>query len=456
MSPIRLAAPARIAVAAILCWAMAGCHRQARDVVLISLDTVRADIFSEALRQAPELRAWVSSSRTFDRAFAPTPFTLSSHMTVFTGLAPWIHGVNHADLALSSRIETLPEILHRKGYRTVGVANSPWLDGSFGFARGFDSYRVLPTMLHAAPEVTRLAMEEVHQVSKSDPLFLFLHFYDAHSDTTEDGNVLPYFSPSPDPSRTDAQRDQQEFCDAKGRCATDYLLAADLEGRQVSPSKVEAIKQLYTRGVVSLERDVGMLLRTFESDPRMSRALVILFADHGEEFREHGRFLHSQVYLESTRVPLVVHGGGPPGHSTTPVELSDIFRTVVDASTTVAPNSQMGGVDLLSERPGAGQDRSLLSRDKLHEKVWAVRHGDWAMVWDGRIGRGMLFDDQRDSLEKRNLAPDQPQVAAALMKELRSRMTVELREARRFPPKPEKGTLSAAEIARLRALGYLH
>lgn len=408
----------------------------------------------------PALRTWVDSSLDFRQAWSPSPFTLPSHMTVFTGAAPIVHGVQRHDLRLSRKIRTIPELLKSAGYRTAGIANSPWLSAGFGFGRGFDSYEVVPPGTRIAPEIGRRALAELESAAGGGPLFLFLHLYDAHSLVGSRESPWPYLGEGSD---LDAMRDQlrgEDFCTVEGACATDFLLTVNREASPVTQRALTGMKSLYGVAVERLARDVAALLDAITATERGREALIILFSDHGEEFREHGRFLHSQVWTECARIPLVVRDGrrGGAGNPREPVELADVFTTVVEAAgvESTVPAWQRGGRNLLTigERPDSAR-RVLLIQDKLHLKVFGGRSGQWTLVWDGRDGSHELYDRGADAGELHDLAAVDVERAAALRREVELHVR-KLRSAR-VPPETwsEDEGIGDEQLKSLRALGYL-
>ena len=165
---------------------------------MISLDTLRADHVGGANSITPQIDRFASDSVTVRTALSPIPFTLPSHMTMFTGLYPDQHQVTHENARLSNAIPTLAEELSDRGYSTFGVFSNTWLDGDFGFARGFDQYfpvgGKIPYSQKIYARVIQLLLKEA-SVSSS-PTFIFVHNYDVHSDDEGmRGNRMPYFAP---------------------------------------------------------------------------------------------------------------------------------------------------------------------------------------------------------------------------------------------------------------------
>ncbi len=169
-------------------FAFAGCRSESVSpprphIVLISLDTLRRDaVGAYADLQAsrtPNLDAFAATGTRFANAFVPMPFTLPSHMSLFTGLYPDVHRVVSKETALGDGIDTLPARLRDAGYATLGVVTNAWMKPGFGFGRGFDQYDQLEPGDFFAERVNQRALALLDGRGDDErPVFLFLHFLD--------------------------------------------------------------------------------------------------------------------------------------------------------------------------------------------------------------------------------------------------------------------------------------
>ena len=150
-------------------------------IILISIDTLRADMLGtygyDEFPTSPVMDAFAAANILFENAFVMEPRTLTSHMSLLTGLYPQHHGVQD-ETPLPEGIETLPMLLKELGYTTQAFVDDGWLEARWGFDRGFDGYmddgkRGLKKNVQSAIEWL-----ELHDNS---PFFLFLHTYDVHS-----------------------------------------------------------------------------------------------------------------------------------------------------------------------------------------------------------------------------------------------------------------------------------
>lgn len=433
------------------------------DVILISLDSLRKDALgayrTDGASLTPALDRLARRSVLFTRAFTPVAFTLPSHMSMFTGLRPWAHGVVSDSDRLGDGIATLPERLRSAGYRTLGFYSNEFVGGGFGFARGFDRYVEVVHDLTSAARVTSRALSAVDWSDpRRPPVFLFLHYYEAHSDADLEGNGLPYYSPPALREGLPVSREGREFCDGRGRCASAFLVAADLERRSLPPETVRLVRALYERGVRHLDGELDRLFRGLDEAGALDRAVVAVTSDHGEEFREHGRFMHSQVYEETIAVPLLLHlpGGAHSGKVREElVELTDLLPTLLGAvgRPDLVP-SGLDGRSLLSAGPEAADPRrTVLSRDKERPDRWALRTDRYKLIHDFSGENAELYDLDRDPAESEDLGTSHRDVARRLDEHL-SAALAEIRPSDWADPSSR--VLSEEQKSRLRAIGYLH
>lgn len=446
--------------------ACAACGRPAPpDIILVSLDTLRRDAVglygAAGASLTPNLDALARESVVFEDAWAQVPFTLPSHMSMFTSLYPDVHGVERKTALLSEAVPTLPELLQAAGYQTVGLVSNLWMEGGFGFARGFEHYERLAYGLVYADRVNRRAFELLDAHRDDDrPLFLFLHYIDPHSDFFNVGqNALPYYAPAEFLDGLDIAPDSREFCDPAGNCATDFLLAADREDRALDPAVVGRIAALYGRGVAYLDRELGALVEGLRRRGLWDGALVIVTSDHGEEFREHGSFIHVQPYVENLAVPLLVklpraeHGGSRVAAT---VETVDFLPTLLDAAGVPPPAPIQGRSLLPLVRGEPAPERPAFGRDKLDRQLFTLRRGQWTLLYNPGTGRTELYDRVADPGERFDVADRQPRMVEPLRAAL-----LELVAFNRGLASEVASAQAGAEVLtedeteKLRAIGYL-
>ncbi len=332
------------------------------DVLIVTLDTARADRFSYAGPSPVTTAATdavAAEGAAFLTAVAPAPITLVSHASLFTGQDPFVHGVrNNGDFALAPEALTLAELFAADGWATAAFIGAAVLDSRYGLDQGFLTYDDEFTGIDEtglAAYARRPGNEVVDSALRwlgaapAGPTFVWVHLYDPHA---------PYEPPEPEKSRYPG-----------------------------SP---------YDGAVAFSDRMVGRLLEGYRRLGRYDDALVVIAADHGESLNEHQEETHGVfVYDATVRIPLVMRGPGvPPGvRVQAPVALIDVMPTVLGLAGMEIPPG-VGGRDLGRVMTGgtADDDRLIYVESLLPQLSfgWSalrgLRSGHWKLHPGGRRG----------------------------------------------------------------------
>jgi arylsulfatase len=307
-------------------------------VIVISLDTVRSDrlgCYGYPSGTTPAIDRLAETCVVFENASSPEAWTLTAHMTLMTSLRPLAHGVDE-NRPLPGSVPTLAETFRDAGYATAAVVDDVgWLHPVFGFDRGFDTYRRIPGDARAKNEALGAVLDDLQGGGAS---FLLLHYFDAHGDWGRQ----PYEAPEEDLRRFAGWYGGSfDGCDDRGRCGAELLRAWSDEGTPPPEDVRRYLSSLYDAGIAALDRDLGELFTELDRRGLLERSVVVLTADHGEEFFEHGLALHRQLYRECTAVPLLVRppGGTAPRRVSTAVGLVDVAPTILDLAGIQRPDS---------------------------------------------------------------------------------------------------------------------
>lgn len=380
------------------------------DVVLITLDTLRADAlgFMGNRRVAtPALDRLAESGWVFDNARAHNVVTLPSHANILTGRHPYEHGVrDNNGFVLPASVPTAATLLSEAGFATAAFVAAFPLDSRFGLDRGFDVYdddfpggsrtNDLELPQRSGAEVVRLGLEWWR--STSGRRFLWLHLYEPHA---------PYLPPEPFASRHSSEP---------------YLGEVEATDSYLAPLLAQITK--------SSERPV----------------LIALTSDHGEALGDHGEVTHGLfAYEETIHVPLVVWGSGlGAGRTRTAARHVDLLPTLLEASGVEIP-PEVAGRSLFS-----GGDDSVV---QYFESLTPTFSSGFAPL-RGVVASGFkfislplpeLYDLGSDPDESRNLVETEME----RVRELARKLPVESQ----WPPR--RGEVSAEAAAALRSLGYL-
>lgn len=393
-------------------------------VILISLDTLRAghlSCYGYERRTSPNLDAWAAQDAVlFENAFVQETWTLPSHMTMFTGLYPKNHGVSsNANLAQDKT--TITELLRDAGYVSAGFTGMDWwLMPWRGFGQGFDYYSVPQRAFRHIHQTMDLVYPwlDAHPVPK---WFLFLHSFDIHSKTYDLNYRLPY---DPDVEGFDAfSREIAEppSFDRPGiqTDATHFLMAAN-EGRLiVQPDELAYMIAKYDDCILMTDAALQAFFNDLKARNAYDNALIIVTSDHGEEFGEHGHYLHEQTYVESSHVPLLIkfpgnkHGGRRVAEL---VQLIDLLPTIAGATDLPLP-ANLDGQSLLALLDGETQRRDYAYTQRL--TMQAVRDTEWSLHQHTVTGASEFFELRTDPGEQNNVISQHEDETKACQAELK-------------------------------------
>lgn len=274
-----------------------------RGYILISIDALRADhlgLYGYPRPTSPFLDELARRATVFDHAFAQVPSTLPSHMSMFTGLYPAEHGVFPPSSVLAPEIRTLPEVLLHAGFRTAGHTEGGYVQGGYGFSRGFGEWTDTPYTDDTDVERTfGRGVAFLKSIRPGERFFLFLHTYTVHDPYWPPETYRKMFWPGPPPP-------------GAGEPSGPHFAAINSGLAETTPEAVEYYKALYDASIRYVDDRLRQLFADLEASGLAADTTVILTADHGEEFREHGRLVHTQIYPECLHIPLIVVQPGQP------------------------------------------------------------------------------------------------------------------------------------------------
>ncbi len=403
-----------------------GVSRDRLNLVLVTLDTTRADRMGAYGNRDVETPAFDGLAREgvlFEQAVAVAPLTLPVHASIFTGKFPPEHGVrDNGGFFLGAEQFTLAEALKSHGYRTGGFVGAYVLDSKWGVNQGFDTYYdkfdlsesraiSLAAIQRPGNEVVDQALPWIEK-AKGGPFFAWVHLYDAHT---------PYRAPEPFATRY------------KGHPYNGEIAFADSQvGRIVSKLKT-----------------LGLYDRT----------VVMVMGDHGESLGDHGEAAHGFfIYNSVTHVPFVVRAPFDRVHHrrvSEPVRSVDVMPTALDLLG-IAPPARISGVSLVPVMTGATRDLQL---DAYSEAMYPLHHYGWSDLHALRSGRYKVIDAPRPELYDVDRDPREQSNVYAERRQLGERLISQLRSVERGFTRTT-AALPAADVdpearQRLAALGYV-
>ncbi len=441
----------------------------APDVVLITVDTLRADRLGcyGAPTRTPNVDRLAAEGMLFEHAASPIPETRPAHFTLFTSQYPRDHGVLSNLSAARSDLLTLPEIYAEAGYLSAGFAGCAHFDAAAGAELGFSVFDAPQTPQRTAGEVVPRAIDWLKSLASDQPIFLWLHLFDPH---------MPYQPPPPwndgGPPET-----LEEWPDFHWPA---LLATADRNDGDLPREVFERARALYDGEVEYVDHWLGRFFSALDEVGRWDRTVVALTADHGECFSKGVFFDHSQCLNdEAIAVPLIVRY--PPRLAAgrrvaTQVELLDVAPTLLRLSDLAVPGELLGR-GLLARAEGGDGDESyaffehpfygsfdVSSRQEVLDRLRSVAGEPTRGIVGDRLQVGArsgpwkyLLRGTEESLY--NLADDPGELEdladADSARRDRFRLAVR-RWMREHPPRLEAETEIHPELRKtLEALGYL-
>lgn len=427
------------------------------NLLLITIDSLRADAVYEDDVSTPTLDDLQDSGMVFSNAFSQGPFTTFSMPSLFTSRYPSDLGyLKFSDSTVGVYIDdeaVLQAELREQGYETAGFHSNPLISNLFGFDRGFDTFDahlpfsgtdVLPgrakilvdkllRVIRKHPYVpgealNNRAIEWIDEHRDTRPFFLWLHYMDVHG---------PYQAKSGN-TYLNKYRGEQLWRKASRR--PDDVTAAEHN----------RLRELYNQEVQYVDDCLDDLFGALSKRNLMDETSVVVTADHGEQFSEHGKYSHPhELYEELINVPLIISGPDVPArHQTDIEELISVAPTMIDLAGGNPPDSFLGQSVFNDE----GTDAVVSEANLYPNYTGCVRTDCWKYIRDQSRGRELLFDLAEDPDEQKNKIDANPDQGAKLREQLDEYLSIDNRRQR----ENEKRTDVDAETRdRLEKLGYL-
>jgi arylsulfatase len=354
---------------------------QRPDIIVITLDAARPDHFScygYSRRTTPFIDRLADQALVFEAAFALAPYTLCSVPTMITGLSFFDHGVTSKDATLNEQATTLAEHLRSAGYHTACFSATPNNTAAKGFDQGYDEFFEL---WHEVPHakarqphyVTDRVKAWLDALGDDRPIHLQIHYVPPHGPYTPGRRFDRFTDPSYD-----------------GPCQGLFPTLTALEVGSIDPGNgcLDEVIGLYDGNLLAADDAVGVLLRSLQRRERWRDTVVLITADHGEAFLEHGRMHHnSTVYDEMLRVPFILRL--PAWISTAGVDVSrlvtlaDIVPTLLGTAG-IRPDTRLDGIDLLADPGATPSSRVVIATNTDKPLLLGLRTARWKAILNRR------------------------------------------------------------------------
>jgi len=419
------------------------------NILLLVVDSLRYDVTSgDWHTSTPTIDRLTDEGLTFTNCFSQGISTAPAMTAMLTGRLPLDYG---GHWYLDDDQPTFAEAFNENGYTTGAVHSNPYVSAHRNFDRGFDNFeedvvafepdrglegapdkllrlasrasRILSrTPYTPAEKVNERILSFVDDVEPGSPWFLWTQYMDVHG---------PYLGGDDFSYRN------------KFRAEWLWRKAAVRNPDAITDAEHEELRENYRREVEYVDRAIGNLLDELETRGELQNTIVVLTADHGDEFYEHGWYGHGNLpYDELIHVPLAIRVpdgfDDDPDRATLPrgktvddlVRSLDILPTVLDAigaDLSERHRQRLAGESLLPVIRGEREEPPVVVTEKRRRREDALRIGfrttDWKFLYDGEIDETFLYDIADDPAESADVSGRYPEATARFRERLESRFS---------------------------------
>jgi arylsulfatase A-like enzyme len=456
-----------------------GTNKKIPQVILIVLDTVRADRLSLYSKhgRTKNLETFAQDALVFENCVAPSGYTIPSHASLFTGLYPREHG-SHGNLTtsstdifglaipnpLSEEFLTLAEIFADSGYTTAAmVSNAIVLDPSLKLYQGFQIadtsmnighiYHTYPfrPVLHffsylsnlypkytlyyrTADDINRESIGVIKNISQT-PFFLFINYLDAHEPFRPPRPYHGYFSEKTFPQLHRLAQYIRRFIIKKWN----------------NKSWLAYLSSQYDGEIAYLDTQLGKLFSRLKEMGIYDSSLIIVTSDHGELFGKNGFVGHRvPLYEGEIKVPLIIKFpfSERSGRETRMISLCDLYPTILSTCGLPVPGDISAKAFGDSSSPfvselynlGIGEHRIIYWKNYKYMRYENQRDPE-------------LYDLNKDPDEKQNLAKKLPKITRMMEEQLNN--WKKLHQPKHVSSLNKDATITQSMVEQLKALGYL-
>jgi len=422
--------------------------KRSPNIVLITVDCLGA----KYIEKAKKTYKFFSKGTVFENAFAVAPWTPPSFKSMFQSVYPtMLQGY----MKLSNKIPTFVEVLSQNGYYTVGISQTPWLSRFFGYNRGFKLFRdfdihnsmylkIMKKIYHGFvnkypklwalyyllsryfisgcdTNVNKLVYKYLDVYQKEGekrPLFLWIHYMSLHDPSIPSKNYVENFSIF----KLMKMLEKYKKYTNSGRIDVDGMLTTN---------DLDEFKKLYELSLTEVDDIIMELLEILDNSLSLDETIIILTADHGQEFGEHGMFTHGiHLYDELIKVPLMVRSPQSRDNVnrvSTLVSLIDLAPTILEMASCRKPILYQGKSLYHLLTGEANQHRSYVVSEEGKDTIvvsfvnykfskdrikLAIRTESWKYIYNTLTGKEELYYLPADPEEKNNLCKEAGDIAS--------------------------------------------
>ncbi len=386
------------------------------NIIFVSMDAMRFDhTGAGGGKLTPNLDAFAKEAVVFTNATSAAPWTVPSHMAMWTGLWPTNHGVvnklkpnEKGELVfdqLKPEIKTFPEMLTGQGYTAVAFTGGAGVQSKFGYGRNFATY--LDDKPFAGYEYSGPPAMAWLKENKDKHFFMFFHGYDVHGQhpllDRDPKSVMPDYK-----GKFDGSIEEQAKLRESG-LARIVKPGDAADGRpDITPEDAKFLFAVYDAKVQDADKRLGLFFDTVKAEGLLDKSIIVVVGDHGEEFMEHNYVDHGPTLCEhQLHVPMMIRFPGGVGARTVKdaVRTIDLYPTVFDAMGLKGPDN-VDGKSLLPMLRGEKEELPIHAESdyRLFVHLRASKQGDKKVIVDLEDGKKELYDFVKDPDEKTDLS----------------------------------------------------
>ena len=397
-----------------------------KNVILLTIDTLRQDTlgcYGSNQNLTPFMDSIQNHCIRFSKAQSLGPYTQAAFPGILTSSYYLEYGYGKDKKKLSPYRRLVSEALKSEGIVTAGLHSNAYLCEFFGWNRGWDTFydgmdvEVTDQMPYIeAPALNKKVLSWLSTQSSEKPFFLWVHYMDVHE---------PYSPPKKYLEMVDPDLDLDETI--MFSLFKNVLLKRDTS----NPRQVELLKKLYLAGVRKVDDSTKELFDMVDRVGFLENTIVIVTADHGDEFNEHGGLSHDgKMYRELIDIPLFIYDPSLPNGV-----VCDKLVSTIDVAPTILhlfglePEDRFEGQSLLpieayQERGvfGEATDKHGSSEQAEDKEVHFYRQGDIKIIYYERTEAWEMYDLQQDPKELNNIVDKFPEVSAPLKEKILPRV----------------------------------
>ncbi|MFC1709270.1 sulfatase [Candidatus Omnitrophota bacterium] len=421
------------------------------NIIFIQLETLRPDrlnCYGYSEDTSPNITQLAQDGILFKNAISPSSWTFPAVTSMLTGFSPSSLGIGHKAMKIDGKVFLMAEMLMQEGYRTHGITYSSYISPEYGFLQGFDDFEHhhVEGNTISSPDITRGAISFLKK-NKNRKFFLYLFYHDPH---------LNYIM----------HEEFNYYSDYSGKLISGEPIGERFTGDEpnentsiLSSDDMNFLLSCYDSEISFTDKHIGMVLDELKRLGLYEDALIIITADHGEEFNEKGRLGHSySVYQTLIHVPLIIKApNGKSAQIDTYVSTMDLMPSLL----------YFLGIELMHEVDGEIIDFNDLELTRVSEvfsevvtpsdgkAMYCVIDEEKKLILDTESASYELYNLKTDPFEERNIYESNIAIAKPLKKKLDKWLYDRRKRKKELGVEWSRLDYSFEARKRLKALGYL-